>query len=856
MLTLLLEFPTLLCPDPEVGEQTAGSLLVAFAQLAPMPKLVWLRCHLLFATGTLLVTTDAFGEGCRAARDYLSLLLHLTSDLNDRHGGPGERPVRTAACECLRELESCYPGLLSRRLETLRSLQQQEASPAHQAYTLLYGLALRNAVLLLARRRHQGALGELLSGNEGLAWEAAGELGALSPAAIDQLLLLPSPADAKELKGVLSLLLDGSYLLAPAAQSALLWQLAQAVSVVRTQSPAIFKAQLVRLFGAADVALLHAILQLKALFTDSLFTGEDEAFLLRRLVGLAQHPALPAPVRLFYLDCLIRFPENRPLGEEGLPVLLTPPTAAGLFPNLFQDPGTTLARLNLLGLVCVESEGAEAERGAGYLLEHVLALGELAARQGGHEAAGLFFRAIFLFARYFGARTQPMWELTCCLLGVYRRRRALAPNLINLLDEAHAALEMPAWPSSLARALQELVVALPLEEEEEEEELGWHLKLLARLAKESGIPQGSTVSFLWRLVGSGQLGDWRSGQALLRVCRNLLQLQPPPALAQLADLLQTVALSHGDVDVQDRARFYYTLLTSLSAEKLGAVLASGDCPKARTLSSSIVADSESFAAALTVHPAKRAPMQLQREGPTRAVPAAPRPCPPEQDVEGYCQGLLEPGDPSQLCLTYRLVPVKPPQTPLFSVVLRFSCSDPHYEPVPELCVPCLSSCRPPPTLTLVLQPRCPYPTLLGVSALYTTPAGLTYCAQMEPLHVAFPDLFVPLALPAWPPESQHRLFDALWHQLHPDGASECAESFLCWPVAPQPLGALVRDHFAGYLVAEGPNLFKIGMSLPPQHHVLLRVQSAEDSARVGIRTDHWKVLPHLSEYLQSLVGAG
>ncbi|XP_039338430.1 AP-5 complex subunit beta-1 isoform X2 [Mauremys reevesii] len=863
MLTLLLEFPTLLCPDPEVGEQVAGSLLANFAQLPHSPKLSWLRRHLLVVVGTVLISTEAFGEGSQASRDYLSLLLHLASDLNDQRQGPGDHGVRAAACESLRELECCYPGLFSRRLDSLRSMQQQELTPVHQGYTLLYSLALRNAVLLLARRG-EGALSELLAGNEGLAWEAVGNAGAVSPASLDRLLLLPTPAETKELKSVLSQLLDGSYLLTPPAQSQLLWHLAQVVCVIRTQSPAIFKAQLVRLFGTAHVALLHASLQLKGLFTDSLFTAEDEAFLLRRLVGMAQHPSLPSPLKLFYLDCLLHFPENRPLGsgsEEGLPVLLTPRLASCLFPSLFNDPGTMLARLNLLSLVCLENQGPEAERGVGYIFEHVLALADTVAGKGGREATGLFFRAAYLFARYFGSRPQLMGELTGTLVGLYRQRCSLAPNLINLLNETQAVLDDPAWPTSLSKALQELTVGMPLLPPWEQE-LGWHLKLLARVAKESGVPQGSTLGFLQRLVrlaGAGQLGDWYVGQALLSVCRNLLQHQPPPAMGcQLAELLQDVSLSYPDVDVQDRARFYYILLSCLSGDKLGAVLAPGGRLKARTLSSSIMADSENFAAALTVHPAPQPLLLLQREAPAKPtlvpVPAS-QPCPADaQEVKACCRRLLELHSPARLSLTYRLLHTGSSPERLFCLLLRFECSDNFYEPVPDVCVPCLSATHPSPILTLHLQPRCPYPTELAVSALYTTQTGLTYCSQLEPLRVAFPDIFLPLALPVnWDCESRRHLFDTLWSSLCPEGSGDCAESLFCWPTTQQPLGVLVQAHFASYLVAEESGTYKIAIALPPHYHVLLQAQGTQGAARVTIRTDNWKVLPHLSAYLRKVV---
>nr|XP_016854649.1 PREDICTED: LOW QUALITY PROTEIN: AP-5 complex subunit beta-1 [Anolis carolinensis] len=793
LLMLLLEFPRLLCPDPKAGQEAAASLVALFARLGPSPAKASLRRHLLFAAGTVLVATEAFAEACPTSRQYLALLLRLAADLNDQRGGPAERPVRMAACECLRELEAGCPGLLSGRLEALRSFQRREASPAHQGYALLYGAALRNGVLLLAKRG-TGSLGGLLAGKEDLAWGP----GEVSAAGLDRLVLLPSPGDLKELKSVVSALLDGSFSLSPAAQSHLLWHLAQAVSVVRTQSPAIFKAQLVRLFGTADVALQHAILQLKALFTDSLFTAEDEAFLLRRLVG----------------------------------------------------HGTVLARLNLLCLVCVESEGPAAS-GSGLLLEHVLALGGVVAQGGRPEGRAALLPGGLLFASHFGPRPQPIAELTRCVLRLYRRDCSLAPNVINLLDEAWGSLEDPGWAGTLARGLQELIVGVPLREGG----LGWHLTALARLAREKDLSQGGTVRFLGRLVASGQLGDWRSGQMLLRVCRNLMQLCRPP---DLADLLQAVPLRHADTDVQDQARFYSTLLANLSGEKLGAVLAREAPAKARTLSSSIVADSESFVASLTVHPVEPAPLELRRAAGGGDGDGAPAATCPALGAEDYSRWLLEARPPSRLRLACHLAHVGPRGPPfdlLLCVALRFSCSDRHYGPVPELCVPCLSAHRPPQALALTLAPRCPFPTRLDVSAVYTTREGLTRCSRLGPVQVAFCDLFVPLPVPAWPLEKRQRLFAALWDRLCPENGADRAESVTVWPVPPRPLDGLMQSHFARYLLAEHSGRYEVGLALPPRCHVLLRVQSVAESARVGIRTDNWKILPSLNSYLQGLVGA-
>lgn len=81
--------------------------------------------------------------------------------------------------------------------------------------------------------------------------------------------------------------------------------------------------------------------------------------LLRRLTLAAQHPALPLPIHLFYLHCLLNFlPENWPLGptDESRPLLLGSQLYRGLLPNLLNEPMALLARLHLPCLLCVEDE--------------------------------------------------------------------------------------------------------------------------------------------------------------------------------------------------------------------------------------------------------------------------------------------------------------------------------------------------------------------------------------------------------------------------------------------------------------------------------------------------------------------
>lgn len=268
LLSPLLEHPTLLCPSVFVGEETALELMSVFAQCSP--KSLPLRCHLLLALTSVLLCSCCVSSHTSASQDFLDLLLQMAQDTNDAQAGAALHPLRTTACDCLRELEACLPGLLSQRLELLSSLRQQENSRLHQAYTGLHALALRNAVYLLTQQKEAGAgdLKAALGSNEGFVWgegadsahpnsESHSDLALFSPLTLGTMGKVPSlqtGLDCKELRSLLSSLLEESYLLTSLSQAALLRQLVEVLAMVPAVSPTILRAQLLRLLGTCKVS--------------------------------------------------------------------------------------------------------------------------------------------------------------------------------------------------------------------------------------------------------------------------------------------------------------------------------------------------------------------------------------------------------------------------------------------------------------------------------------------------------------------------------------------------------------------------------------------------------------------------
>ncbi|XP_031136017.1 AP-5 complex subunit beta-1 [Sander lucioperca] len=900
LLAPLCEYPTLLCPSDSVGEETALELMSVLVQCPP--KSVQFRCHLLLGLTSVLVCTSCVSGRSRASQDFLDLLLQIAQDTSDLHADGALRSLRATACDCLRELEACSPGLLSQRLELLSGLRQRETSRLHQAYAGLHTLVLRNAVYQLTQETGAGAehLKALLGGNTSVAWEAELDSGPTQdedPAVLSSLILGPmgtvptlqTGPDCKELRSVLSSLLEESYLLTAPCQAALLHRLTEVVAMVPGVPPAVFRAQLLRLLGTSEVCLLHTTLLMKCAFTDSLFSAEDEAFILQRLVVLSQHPLLRTPEKLFYTDCILHFPENRPIGcgdgDETLPVLLTPRLASALVPTVFNDSATMLARINLLSLVYLE-EGEEGDgeggRGLAYLYEHLTSLLHIVENGGSRENVVTFFRAAFLFLFYFCHVERYFHSMMEKLSTVYLCHTHLAPHFINLADRTQDKLSESSWAVGLLKALQGVITEAPLAQLTSQD-LSRHLKVLARVAEEGEIPQHSTLRFLSSVITPSSsclcaIGNWRLGNSLLAVCRRLL-VHPSldSLLMPLADILQHLACRYGDTDVQDHARLYYTLLTTLSREKLAAVLAQGSTEGGRQVKkrslSCIMVESERLTSMLTIHQTEKTIFKLieaqsePREGTqtdkgSDLIQNETETCPGEASaaLEVYRAQFDVPGFASDITLNYQLAHTEaedPRFDRLFSIRVHFNLTDNHYEQLGDISVPCLFRERPSPTVQLRLKPRRPYPTTLHASAILTTQDGLSWLTTLPHIHVAFQQAFAPLpAPPACGQRGKLCLFDGLWDEISSksgEDLDDCATSLFCCPLKEAALIALVEEHFLPYLLSDRSDKeeFKVLFFLPPQSHVLLKIRS-EDPVHFNIATDNWQLLRYISSYLLTI----
>ncbi|XP_018924960.2 AP-5 complex subunit beta-1-like [Cyprinus carpio] len=859
LVSVLLEHPTILCPSASVGEETALELLSVFSH-TPQKSIV-LKCNVMLAITNVIICTSCLNTHTKTAEDWLDLLFQMIQDINDYRCGLSQQPIRATACDCLREMETCSPGLLSQKLEALYLLKQQETTVLHQSYCLLYTLGLKNAIRILTNQKDVTDLEfkSILGGNEGFAWKSNQlELTSLPINMLVQVPRLTQGLDCKELKSIMSLLLEESYLLMPISQSALLRELVEVVAMVPGLSRTLFKSQLLRLFGTADVSLMHATLFMKDTFTDSLFTTEDENFLLKRLVGMAQHPLLRITEKLFYMECILHFPENRPIsssGEESLPVLVTPRLAAFLHPTVFNDSATMLCRLNLLCLVHLEANEGEADKGIGFLFDHIMALLKIVDNDGSREVVVTSLRALFIFLMHFSGMEELSEKLIDKLCDMYSRHSRLAPNLIGLADRIQEH-PRPVWSVKLLRGLQKRIMEMP-PLQLTIHNLSWHLKVLKRVAKEGQITQRNTIYLLLNVLINSNLcerGNWQVGNAVLAVYRNLLD---HPSIDQvfieLADLLQYISIQYDDTDIKDHARIYYTLLTNLSWEKLTGVLAKRlDGGRAKERShSAIMAESEEIASNLTVH--KTHVLQLikaQEKAAQSSSDSVEATGEVRNWLEVYQGQLQTPGFGSEVTLRYNLTHAKetdPLFDKVFTICLHFEPKDSNYAKVTDIHVPCVFRDRKSPEVKVKLKPFQP--------RMFTTQDGRSWHSRLPDVSVSFPEIFLPLPLPPNSSrECREQVFERIWEATASGNSDKSAISLFCFKPEDKSLADLIKTHFQGYLITDqqSERSWKVLLFLPPKCHILLKITQAEDAAQVSIATDNRELLPFVNSYLQNI----
>ncbi|XP_071948645.1 AP-5 complex subunit beta-1-like [Antedon mediterranea] len=848
--------PVLLTNSTSI-EQTIGSLRNIYRQADSRR---WLfQSQVLVAITTILLGLNQLAEQKELVVDLINLLLGVISKINNG----ADRHLRGTACECLREIETIHPGILMKKVEHLYSMIQLERTHVCQSYMALFVTVLNNVVVYVAssQTRKSSSISDMLCNRKEplkpliLAENFSGNALQLQPK--KETLLLPSIIDTCELKRASAFLMESLSLMTTPVQCYVLNNIMQYIATVPSLSSLTFKSHLLELFCTLDLSLFHLALQLKAVFKENLISDTEEDMLLRRLLLCTNHPSLTAAHRLLCCDWLKYFPENEDKEVCALPKKIMVNNFSALFPKVFDGLDTTLIKLSMLNECFTPSSSQDASIS---ILMGCLQPLQKSIRHGitGRSAVTLY-RALF---QYFKKHHNTILkdDIFSLLLGTVLKYPVFTPHTINFLHCVHQHVPQSDFPVKLLKATAEEIVEM--DKAVIVKNLNNYLLLMERISAEVDINPKPILCFLHWLLKNSNLcteGNWLLGNNILGVCNSCMHCHNTTDIfTDLGNLLYVMLTEFNQLDVRDRARFYYAILTNLSTEKVSRVVSHARDSMSHSLST--LADSINIPSSSPVQRYREPVLQLTRvskEGPTLlTLPSS------NINIKTYFEKIQDTASLSSVTINYRLhfneeSELEDRNQDIYAIVIHLETS--NYHKMEDYQVSHLGQGKDQGVIVhLQFSPLYTIPTTFSVSAIFSLALSRTATCKLADLHVRFEDLFLPLPVS---PELRAVLFKKLWKNIRDreqeSSNSLCTESVCVLQIADHKMDKIVTEELTEFLVLPSTvdNLEKkcfLGIFLPPQSHLLLRITSNDNKSVVSIATDNWKILALTNKYLHDL----
>ncbi|CAH1257899.1 AP5B1 [Branchiostoma lanceolatum] len=865
-------------------EQAVGSLTGIFQQAA-VDTAGFFKGQVLVAITTILIARDQLVEQPQLVGEFLNTLLEVVSKVNS---GP-DQVLRGVACECLREMEMSYPGVLMRKVGHLYAMCQTENTYVGQSYMMLFVSVLKNAMQSIIQETEvteKTQLSELL----------AGRVEPFKPICLPDNVdsntfpLLQKERDetssadtkgleSKELKSVISVVVEHLPLLTSAGKAFVLRQLISCVDMSPDLSASTFKSQFLNHVATTDIGLLHTVLQLKSQFGPDLLSDVDEDLLLRRLLTFANHPCVAVLQRLLCWHWILHYTTDKQTSGEVIPARLYGPLVSQLFPQVFDHMTEMVTKLRAVSLYYATNTPPDSSL---QVLIDSLVCVQKSVQQGVEgQSAQVLFQALFQYYRQHHSPALAA-EIQRLLLDVVLFHPKFVAHTIDLLDSVEELTPDSPMPVEILGALvNHTVKSSP---RDVIADLEHYMMILEKAASMTQIDPKPSVLYLLTLLQTTPLceeGSWHRGHALLSVCAAVMRNHPTTHyFKEMGDVLYTMLTLYDDLDVRDQARLYYTLLTNLSFDKLSSLLAVSADTRAHTATSltKLVTGGSTFPPAAPVVQITQPLLKLTRvpEDPTTMLKleGAEEVLINEKDLLPAYLGRIQASTyQPAIHMKYYLhfdTEADPDYSRLYALVLHVETNN-KFVQVKDTYVSCISredsvkpenGCK---TVTLSFQPLEPVPTQFIISCEFSTEDGKTFAGHLPVLQLVFRDLFLPLPVPG---SQKLQLAQQLWEHIHlqqqqaagdsQENAPEngCVESVCCLTVGSEAVDGMLRRELGPFLVKQEDDEHLIGILLPPRTHLLMKVKTTDSAAVITMATDNWRILPLVNSYLHGLEKSG
>ena len=829
LLLLLQEYGEVLVQGQESAEQAVGALKNFLCSDGNLDKFYLTHC--LVTTTTLIIQFNLFEFNPILVKEITKVLLSMCRKVNIA----SETMIRKTASECLIELETAIPMIISENIYILFELAKHERSFVSQNYTLLLSTVARNIF-------HE-------------------DIDQSTPLDSENKLMM-SRVDVKDAQQIASYTAGELGQMSPT----ILWQTGQNVSDLFTcleMPEVVLQNKMIECWYSSNLQVLHLGLLLGLERLHGVVNVQDLFVIVECLMSKIVIPAFPNGVRAICLEWLLEvIQEINFFTSEGESLILD--LAVRLRKQLALDsPYILKGKLEIL------SEFAAIYPGVFnyfYCLDIPLKL----AYQG---ISGSYLSTLYR-AFYLQFTQHEESDVKNKIKDHIVQMTLQYPNFMGHAIDFIRAIKKPVVCDIRLNLIHQITsFILKQDEAHFTGASGGFFPLIELASSEKELWPLGIVKWMKSLCLKSticKLGEWEFGSNILSVCRAILaNHNDVQLLYELADFLWLLHQTFNDQDVKDRALFlyliighsspkYFEMLFNKSSEdskmqsfgrraeiKVPADLVRGILPT--------ISLDEPF---LTIEKSviyrmqKKCDMINLRYG----------------NYDNYMKVLLEFFERSiDLRLMVKFSPeVENDKMPkkAYALSLKFNssckCKGIPQVHLPYLCKIESSSKKFVDMAFLKIEPYDATPFSIYASCTFTNEDGRICCAPAPSINLTFSDFFHPLVQLSDNEQSKQELFKSLWDHCEQNrrtaknSPNSCLTSLKRLIIKDEDIRLVLNKKWHPFVIKEEGNNTKIGIFLSPRYHLLMTLNVSAEQTIIRFCIDNWKLLDVVEDYLDSI----
>ena len=838
LLITLQEYGDSLIQGQESAEQAVGSIKSILEEVFGSHHDKHYVTHCLVTTTTLIIQFDLVEFNPLLVQDIIQILLSICKRVN----APGETLTRKVACECLLELESAVPSILSKNVYLLFDLAKQEKTYMSQMHLLLvsdvainslhYGNSAKGALLFNDDDAMEGIMTRDV---QQMASYIAGELNHMTPL--------------------------------------VLWQTGQNVSQLfklLDMPEVVLQNKMIECCYSSNLQALHLGLLLALDLLQDTVVLQDLIVIAECLLNKIMLPTFPTGVRTMCLEWLAEVCSQINFITDEARDLIVPMVSHMRKQLILDSPFVMQGKLEIF--LAVLEMYPEA-------FDYFQCL-EIPLQMARHGIVGRKLTILFssLYLRFTGTDDFSVKSrIKDHIVNMTLRTPSFIGHTIDFIKGIQKDQDS-AIRQDLIHQIASFILQLSVNDFSVN--FNRYFPLIELACSENGLwPLGVVKWMRLFLLQSPvcRLGNWEFGSNVLSVCRAILANHSSMKLLyELADFLWFLHRKFNDQDISDRALFFYLIIGHASPKYFGTLFRKPNVDN-RIQSISRKTDIEVPAELVRgILPTIRLDKEFlvieksvvhQMENISGTQNYA------YDSYESYLNFLHENFETAvNLNLKIRFasdIDVKKVSSKVYALSIKFNpngrCTD-----LPQVDLPYLAVSLPQhqqlncDCIIVKVRPSEAAPFSIETCCTFTNQDGRVCVAPAPSIQLTFSDFFHPLM--NFSDEScdislQRNLFGFLWDHCSKNIKTSkacsncCATSVKRLAISEKVMKRILETAWKPFVVEASEN-YIVGIFLAPAYHLLMRLSISPSETLVRFCMDNWKLLDVVEDYLQDLVNFG